>query len=161
MSTFERMNRSFSYSILFLICLVFTRCSWIEEFVIINESDKAIYVKYEIAENSGTFSLFHAHPSMCILNSSDEIEWGKEMAFADEDSASNKVSVAIPPRSVLVFGRLQNDKYKSYDQKFINGRTFNLKQLQILSNNKIIDVVPDTFDDHFKKHRGQIRFVSK
>ncbi|MBK7310618.1 MAG: hypothetical protein IPI93_07445 [Sphingobacteriaceae bacterium] len=91
------MNRSFSYSILFLICLVFTRCSWIEEFVIINESDKAIYVKYEIAENS----------------------------------------------------------------KFINGRTFNLKQLQILSNNKIIDVVPDTFDDHFKKHRGQIRFVSK
>lgn len=144
-----------------VVCLIFTRCSWVEEFVIINESDKAVYVKYEITENSGVFSLFHPHPSMCVLNSSNEVEWGKEMAFADEDSAANKVSVAIPPRSVLVFGRLQNDTYKKYDQKFINGRTFNLKQVQILSNNKIVDVVPTTFDDHFKKQRGQIRFVIK
>jgi hypothetical protein len=141
--------------------MLFNRCSWIEEFIIVNESEKAIYVKYEITENSGVFSLFHAHPSMCVLNSSNEVEWGKEIAFADEDSAANKVSVAIPPRSVLVFGRLQNDTYKSYDQKFINGRTFNLKQLQIAQTNKILDILPASFDDHFKKHRGQIRFVIK
>lgn len=155
------MNKSFIYTMLFLICLAFTRCSWIEEFIIVNKSDKAIYVKYEITENSGVFSLFQAHPSICVLNSSDEIEWGKEMAFADEDSAANKVSVAIPPRSVLVFGRLQNDKYEKYDQKFINGRTFNLKQLQIAQTNKILDILPNTFDDHFKRHQGQIRFVVK
>ncbi|MDZ4663762.1 MAG: alpha amylase C-terminal domain-containing protein [Bacteroidota bacterium] len=151
----------FKYIILVLICLVFTRCSWIELFVIIYESDKAIFVNYEITENSGVFSLFYPHPNMCVLNSSDEIEWGKEMAFADEDSAANKVSVAIPPRSALVFGGLNNDKYKSYDQKFINGRNFNLKQLQLLFNNKIIDIIPANFDKHFKKHHGQIRFVIK
>lgn len=155
------MKSPFKYAILLAVCLLLTRCSWVEEFVIINESDKVIHVKYEITENSGVFSLLHAHPSMCVINSSDEIEWGKEIAFADTDSAANKVSVEIPPRSVLVFGRLQNDTYKSYDQKFINGRTFNLKQMQILSNFKVVDIIPSTFDDHFKKHRGQIRFVIK
>ncbi len=129
--------------------------------MIINKSDKAIYVNYEIMQSSGVFPIFTDHPSVYPVNSSGGIEWGKDMAFADEDAMPNKISVALPPRSVLVFGSLHNDTYKKYDQQFINGRTFNLKQLQILSNSKILNIIPSSFDDHFKKHQGQIRLVVK
>lgn len=135
-------------------------CSWVEVFVIYNKSDKAIYVTYELKDDPKKLALFYDSPSIYKLNTHDNIDWtmGKYL-IEDEDSEFNKVRMAIPPHSAMVFGGLHNDKYKSYDQTFINGRTFNLSNLQILFKDKSMEVIPSTFDKYFKKRRGQIHFI--
>ena len=135
---------------------VFQRCSWVEYFVVINESDKAIYVQYELNNDVNGFPIFYDHPNVFPLNSSDKIEWGLEIGVSDEDTLLHKVAIALPPRSALVFGSLYNSSYKSYDQQFINGRQFNLQKLQLLQGNKILEIVPSNFDKHFKKKQGNI-----
>lgn len=158
--SFVPMKRSAIVTFCLLMLVVFTRCSWIEQFVIYNKSDKAIYVTYEI-EQGGTFPIFSERPSVHQLAKTGAIDWASEMYVNDEDALRTKIRIALPPNSALIFGGLHNDKYKSYDQKFINNRTFNLISLQILASGKTLDVVPSTFDSYFKKHQGQIRLMVK
>jgi hypothetical protein len=144
-----------------MIILLFDGCSWIEQFVIYNETDKTIYVNYEI-EEGGSFPIFYDHPSVHKLNGHGEIDWNApELEVNDEDALRTKISIALSPNSALIFGALHNDEYKYYDQKFINDRVFNLKRLQILSSTKDLQIVPSTFDDHFSKRKGKVRMVIK
>ena len=118
-------------------------------------------MNYEISEG-GSFPIFYDHPSVHKLKSSGSIDWSaSELQVNDEDALATKISIALPPNSALIFGGLHNDSYKSFDQKFINDRQFNLKFLQILSDGKSTDIIPSTFDTYFKKNREQIRFTVK
>ncbi len=154
------MKRPTIFFFCLTVLITFTQCSWIEQFVIYNKSDKAIYVSYEI-EEVGTFPIFYDRPSVHPLASTGSIEWAGEVYVSDEDALNTKVRIALPPNCALIFGGLHNDKYKNYDQKFINDRKFNLKSIQILAQGKTLDIISSTFDTYFKKHQGQIRFTVK
>lgn len=154
------MKRAFVYAIVVGCSLVLQACSYIEQFVIYNQSDKAIYVTYELEDKKeGVFPVFTEFPTAKMLNSSDDIYWEKEANSIDENTNLNCVSVAVQPHSALIIGTLHNDSYKSYDQKFKNGRWFNLKILEIAYINKIIRIIPSTYDTYFKKKQGKIRFT--
>jgi hypothetical protein len=155
------MKRPFVFVAILAIASVCTQCSRIEQFVIYNESDTAIYVSYEL-EQGGSFPVFYEDPSVRKLKSRGEIDWSaSDLPVNDEDALPAKVRIALPPHSALIFGALHNDEYKHYDQKFINDRQFNLKHLQILSPNKDLEIIPSSFDTYFSKHKGQIRLVVK
>jgi len=158
--SFVYMKRIFRDLICVLVMSCFVSCSWVEQFVIYNKSEKAIYVSYEIKDDR-TFPIFYDHPVVHGLTKSGCIDWASEMQVTDEDGLITKVRVAIPAHSALIFGALHNDKYASNDQKFINDRKFNLMHMQIMAYGKILDVIPSTFDRYFKKHQGQIYFTVK
>ncbi|HRP60001.1 MAG TPA: hypothetical protein PK833_06895, partial [Vicingus sp.] len=61
--------------------------------------------------------------------------------------------------AALIFGRLHNDKYTSYNQSFINGRSFNLAELTIKTAQKTTSILPETFDNYFKEQNGNIVWV--
>jgi hypothetical protein len=66
------------------------------------------------------------------------------------------VKIILPPNNALIIGRISNDHYTSFDQYFINGRTFNLKKLSVKKGTTTIQISPDNFDDYFKKKNGVI-----
>lgn len=136
---------------------IFYGCSWREEFVIKNMSGSPYRIVYVLDKDAGAFPVFTDHPSVYPLTNSGEPDWGKDMAFADEDGNLQTVSIMLPPKSVLVFGHLSNDHYKKYDQQFINGRKFNLSSVKIGD----VSISPSTFDQHFRKKNGLIVYTIK
>jgi hypothetical protein len=155
------MIRFVRYALALVFVYALQGCSRMEQFAIFNNSDKPVYVIYELDPgNKGTFPIFTDRPSSHKLNSSGDIDWEEEAdAINDSDNNLNTVSVSLQPHSALIFGTLLNDEYAHHDQQFINGRWFNLKKIQIRYNNAVLDIIPATFDQHFKKHRGKVCFV--
>lgn len=162
MNAHFNMNRNhrfiIKYCIILFVLLVCHSCSWVEDFVISNETEQTILVSYELNEAKSSFPIFESKPDLYQMNSLQEVDWNKQRISEDADTAVRKVSIQVPPNCALVFGRLQNDTYKRYDQYFINGRTFNLKNLKISVANKTTDILPETFDKYFKKHNGSITY---
>lgn len=142
---------------LFIISSVFFMgCSWQEDFVISNTSSSPITIEYHLQNFSHGFAIFEDMPMVYGLNASGTINWEKPLSIADTDTTLLSVKVVVPANSSLVFGHLSNDHYTSYNQYFINDRNFNLKQIRIINHEKIIEIVPQTFDTFFKKEKGEI-----
>lgn len=155
------MNKSSVYAFFLILAIGLQGCSWIEEFVVFNTSNKVIYIAYELdTVAKGSFPIFTHKPTAHYLNSSGEIDWEKEeISLNDKDTSSNLITVSVLPNSALVLGTLHNDKYTRYDQQFINGRWFNLRKIRIQYENKVLEICPSTFDKFFKKHSGKIGFT--
>jgi len=147
---------------IFFITMVFCyRCSWIESFIVFNDGDKSIYVCYELDSSNSSFPIFQNKPEVYNKGTTYDVDWQTHVNVEDKDTSDLKIAIYLPSKCALVFGRLQNDRYKKYNQYFINGRTFNLKYLQIKSDNKTVTITPSTFDSFFKKHNGSIGYTFK
>ncbi len=131
-------------------------CSWQETFVIKNLSNEELVVYYELKKPDNLFPIFNYNPNVYQLNSSGDIEWGNEKNISDMDTSILQIKIILPPKHALVMGHLSNDKYKKYNQYFINGRVFNLQFLKISNRSHQINIVPETFDKYFKKQSGSI-----
>ena len=149
-------------SILYLTTSIFillNGCSWNELFVVKNNSDKSVIVSYQIEplQKSG-FAIFDTSPTSYHLNKRGNINWEKQITVTDTDTSQFNLTITLPPKSALIFGRLNNDTYKNHDQYFINGRYFNFVRMEIKKENEVITIVKDQFDDFFKKVKGEITF---
>jgi len=143
------------------IIMCFTSCSWLEYFVVSNLSQSDLIVDYKLNEYEKDFPIFNNHPLLHKLNSSNEIDWNTQQIPIDEDTSQFGFKLTIPPHYMLVFGELSNDHYTSSYQYFINGRSFNLKELEIIQNHTAIKILPSSFDRYFKKRNGMINFEIK
>lgn len=141
------------------MCL--TSCSWQEYFVISNLSQSDLIVDYKLNEDEKGFSIFNNHPLLYKLNSSNEIDWNAQQIPIDADTSQYGFKLTIPPHYTLIFGELSNEHYSAFDQYFINGRSFNLKELEIIQNHTAIKILPSSFDRYFKKRNGIINFEIK
>ena len=149
------------YSPIILLTFLFSGCSWQEYFEVSNETDLAITVEYKIEIPENGFTLFDNKPTVYQLNSSNEIDWDKQLTFVDLDTSLLTVRLNLPKKSILIFGRLSNDHYEKHDQYFINSRVFNLTSLSINNNEDFTSINPDNFDDYFKKKNGDIVYRIK
>lgn len=141
------------------VVLIFYRCSWVEDFILVNNSETPISIIYELDSSTSSFPIFDYSPEGYKLLSSQEPDWNNVLKLIDEDSAILIVKVELPAKSVLSFGRLQNDHYKKYNQYFINARKFNLKTMRIKTGGKEHVILPETFDSFFKKNNGYISYM--
>ncbi|MFH0895073.1 MAG: hypothetical protein V2A54_11620 [Bacteroidota bacterium] len=145
---------------LILVCfaIMASGCSWVEYFVIRNESNSIITLEYEIIQVNSGFPIFYQIPSLYPMSKSGSIEWESKQEGKDEDEGPLLIKMQIPPRTAVVFGSLMNDKYTTHTQYFINGRVFNLKSIRITKNSTMTDIIPKNFDDVFIKKNGQISY---
>ena len=139
-----------------LMVLILQACSWQESFIIANQTSADITIEYELTAPQSGFAIFDTHPNSYKLNSSNSIDWDKQEDVADLDTAAYVIKIVLPPNHALIIGHLSNDHYKSHDQVFINGRTFNLKKLKIQNDKVVTEISPENFDDHFSKKDGMI-----
>lgn len=157
-TTFEKV-KIFIISTSFIFLL--SGCSWQEYFLITNETTSDIVIEYSISSPESGFGIFDTTPTIYKLNSSGSINWNNQLFFVDSDTTSLGVSVLLPPKSSVAIGYLSNDHYEKYNQQFINGRTFNLKVINLNSNGKSTKVIPENFDSFFKKNSQGIEFTVK
>lgn len=143
----------------FLLLQILWSCSWIENFVVVNESNQPIDITYTLSPPEKAFAIFENTPEAYGLQKSGQINWDKKLDVIDIDTNYQTVKVILEPNSTLIFGYLHNDKYTSYNQYFINGRSFNLVEMTIKTAKETIVVKPETFDTFFKKINGSITYL--
>jgi hypothetical protein len=131
-----------------------------EYFMVINASSSEIIVNYQISDDGG-FSIFERIPNANKLDVSGEIVFNKPVRLIDLDTSKLGISVKIPPKMTLTIGHLMNDRYKKYNQEFINGRVFNLEKIEIKTAQKSITILQNQFDKFFKKSEGVIAYKVK
>jgi len=145
--------------------LVFTLflqgCSWVEYFAIYNETNENISISYEINQNESDFPIFNANPDFYSLNHSMAIDWNKKVNISDKDTSVLKVTIILPPKTSMIFGDLENDTYKNANQKFINGRYWNLEYIKINTTSKQQEIISTDFDTFFTKTNGVIKYSMK
>ena len=145
--------------ILFLTLQLLWSCSWMEHFMVINESDQPIEVIYTLEPPKETFAIFDYRYDVYAIKKPGQIDWNKKMEINDLDTSFQTIHIQLPPKATLIFGNLHNDKYTSYNQYFINGRSFNLVEMSIKTAKDNIVVKPETFDTFFKKKNGSVSYV--
>lgn len=136
-------------------------CSWVQRFMIVNETEEILEINYTIITPSETFAIFESKPEVYALKRKGQINWEKKLKIEDQDTNYFEVTIHLPPQTVLIIGALYNDEYKGYNQQFINGRSFNLVQLNVAQNTKTKSIKPETFDDYFVKRNGNVAYVVK
>lgn len=139
---------------LFLMFMM-TGCSWVEYFTITNTSKNNVAISYTLNLNQEGLQIFNTTPNAYALTTSKGIDWNKQLEIIDTDTSKEVISIILPPNSSLIIGELSNDTYKNFDQQFINGRIFNLKEV-IVKPDRII--IPSTFDSFFIKKKGRIDY---
>jgi len=142
--------------IITLLFLLFnlTACSWQEYFIIINDSSSNIIIEYDLLELTDEFPIFETVPQLCKKGKNNPVNWDYRLDVKDLNDSLNHVKIVLPPSTVLIFGRLSNDNYESFDQYFINSRVFNLNSIQITSENRSFEINKEEFDNFFTKDKG-------
>lgn len=139
-----------------IVAFVLNACSWQESFIVKNQSDEDLVVYYQLKNPTKSFAIFSYTPQVYKLKNNYELDWNSEINILDMDTAILQIKIIIPPKHALVLGHLSNDKYKKYNQDFINDREFNLDFLKISNTQHQVYIVPETFDNYFKKQSGNI-----
>ena len=132
-------------------------CSWQEYFVVKNNSNQSIEINYTLNHTDG-FHLFDEQARVFKLTKSQKIDWEKQQTVQDLDSSSFKVKIVLKSHEVVVFGSLSNDHYENVNQRFINGRIFNLEEISIKKGEEMTTIPRSKFDSFFRKKDGLISF---
>lgn len=153
------MKKLLSYLFIISILLI-SGCSWVEYFTVGNKTDNPITVTYELAkmEEGNIFGIFTNIPEAYQLSKSSKIQWENKVELEDLDDNPAIVKVILPPKTIMIFGRLHNDTYESNNQQFINSRDFNFGKMSIDQSEKTIQITKTTFDDYFVKKNGYVKF---
>lgn len=141
------------------LCQFLLGCSWVERFVIYNTSKNIILVNYTLNDLPNSMPIFNNTVQCFELKNNSEINWDKEIAVVDKDTALLSFSFDVPKNSVFIFGSLHNDTYKTFNTNFINSYKFNLGKMEIVHQNTSTTIIPETFDEFFKKEKGIISYT--
>lgn len=153
------MKKLLSYLFIISVLLI-SGCSWVEYFTVGNKTDNPITITYELAkmEEGNIFGIFTNIPEAYQLSKSSKIQWDNKIELEDLDGNPAIVKVILPPKTIMIFGRLHNDTYESNNQQFINSRDFNFGKMSIDQSEKTIQITKTTFDDYFVKKNGYVKF---
>ena len=144
-----------------LVAFTLSGCSWVEYFTVSNLSGNPIFVSYNTSYLSAgkTFAIFEHTPTFYKATKKGKIDWDNKIEVKDTDESAESVNIILPANTIMIFGRLHNDTYKSFDQNFINGREFNLNFMEIEVNLELFHISKDTFDKNFIKENGYINYT--
>ena len=156
------MNKIIFRLILLFIVIQFYSCSWTLGFYIINSTNDEIQIEIKLQDTLvGNFPIFDYHDgTIYSVDKKNKIIYDKsEDIIYDTLSIFSNVIFKLPSKSAIQIGALQNDKYKSYDQYFINERVFNLEKITIKNSETVI--LKKDFDKYFKKDGNGITYIVK
>ncbi|AEA45234.1 hypothetical protein [Fluviicola taffensis] len=148
------MNRFVKVIVGIAMLMSVSACSWNEYFMVSNQSSHPTIIQYQLTHVEKGFPIFTNQPVIYKLDDSNEINWDTKQIPIDLDTSSAGIQLEIPVNCAVVFGELNNDRYRSPKQEFINGRVFNLQELEILKNKHLQKITPENFDKYFKKING-------
>lgn len=134
------------------ILLLFTSCSRVYPFFIVNHTGAPLKIDVELAEDREIFPIFF-YPngnggafSLYEMRSATKVDFGtKSQVQVDTLDHFAHYEVKIPANTAFEFGRLSNQRYERYDQDFMNGRKFNLEHIHSASHQS--DIKPENFDE--------------
>lgn len=136
-----------------LVILIFSGCSSIDEFMIYNLQDKIINLKYVI-DPGNPFGIFTTKPYVNKLNKNGEVDYPVQQDPAFVVFSGDTLKIQLLPFTALQIGAILNQPYKKYDQRFFNGRSFNLQYMEITNEKSAVKIRPDTFDNYFKRENS-------
>ena len=149
--------RTKTFFFLLTLSITLSGCSWTEYFLVKNYSEETITVIYQITDPKGNdFPIFNNKVVAYELTKKGTLNWDKKLEINDLNASELTIKVKLPPDNALVFGSLNNDHYINTDQKFINGRAFNFSMMEIEKGAKLTRITKASFDEFFKKDKGQI-----
>jgi hypothetical protein len=147
------MTRSYALIGLFVLTtLLFTGCSWVNRFFTVNSTDKPITFELKLKYPIDPASIFYSKEFALYEGDGKKVNYQKQTTIKP-DTLENRshMKIIIPAHSTLEFGSLFNDTYDRYNQLFINGHVFSMEELNIISGDKTIHMIPSTFDKYYKK----------
>ena len=102
------MKKLLSYLFIVPVLLV-SGCSWVEYFTVGNKTDAPITITYELneLEEGNIFGIFTNIPEAYQLSKSSKVQWDNKVTLEDLDETPAIVKVILPPKTVMIFGRLQ------------------------------------------------------
>ena len=139
-----------------LLILVFSAfllqaCSWRIRFLLVNSTDKPITVEIKVQENRTGFPIFHSRKLYVHEAPNNKLKDEEKEFSPDTLESSAHIKFTLAAHTAVEIGELQNDHYEKYNGYFINGRVFNLESLVINSVGKETKIIPENFDNYFKK----------
>lgn len=148
-----------------VLCILFLgstwSCSWVQYFMIVNESEQPIEVTYSLKSADFSIPIFLQTPKAYQLKKHGQLNWDTILYFADLDSTPETIRMIIPINTALIFGNLYNSNYTTYKQQMESGVKYNLENMTVKTIEETIEIIPETFDCFFHKQKGNIVLVMK
>ena len=131
-------------------------CSWTVHFYVVNDSTVPRSLEIQLSPERDTFLIFDPRHFAFLPWESDAPDY--ERIRRIPQGWREKLTIEIPSHTALDIGHLNNEKYDSQQQRFINGRFFNLLSLKTDQHR----ITRDTFDQHFHKtDKGMVWIIPR
>jgi hypothetical protein len=154
--------RSIAYTItFFLVSLFLAGCSYSESFALVNRSTDEIEFSYLLSELTPQEGLFDKWIELYEENGEGYPDYSKDLSVVDLDTAANRIRIIVPSKSVLVFGNISNEHYDSKRRITNGGKSFNLSEIQLQQNGRIVEMSTDDFHKHFRESNGFFSLILK
>ncbi|MGZ3863703.1 MAG: hypothetical protein ACXVPN_09790 [Bacteroidia bacterium] len=132
----------------FLPVLLFSACSWIDAFYIINATDKPLAVEMILnKERSGIFK----NDTLTLFGGEKKLDHEKRKNVAPTTlDNSRHYMVIVPAHTTLQIASMMNASRSHYTKEFPTTADFNLEELWIKGPGKEQKIIPATFNNFFK-----------
>lgn len=131
--------------ILIAIALLCGGCSFQSYVLVINPHGESRRILLHLESPQTGNGIFNTRDFAFYQFKNNEVDFSSHVPLSLPKAATHELE--IPARSALRIAVLRNETFASSEQKFINGRVFNLKSL--VSGE--IAVTKSTFSDYFKR----------
>lgn len=131
---------------LLLATLTFSGCSYLETFILKNNTNTEVKVIYTLDSLTKNYGIFMDQPTGYKLNSTQKVNYDENLNLTDQNFSKYEIEVTLPPQSALDIGTLSNDNYISASE---NESDFNLIQMTILFEDFSFKITPKNFDQYF------------
>ncbi len=138
-------NKRRTVRLLPLLLLALCSCSFQNFIMIVNEHGENRQVSLQFGSPQAGTPIFSARKLGLYAMKDNDVDFSSHVPLNQTESPS--LTVTIPARSALCIAVLRNETFSSSDQKFINGRVFNLKQIKSGS----VTITKTNFGAHFRR----------
>ena len=153
------MKNWLSFGLFLSVSLVFSGCSTQQYFTLANATDETISIYYTIENPPEKEGIFSVPSEIFQADATYQPDPDHPLPYADLNFADNSVHLKLPPKSVLVLGRVFNDTYNASTQTTAQGKVFNLQELKFRYDGTDFTINKENFHDFFIEDKGTFRYI--
>ena len=153
------MKNWLSFGVFLLVSLAFSGCSTQQYFTLVNSTDETISIYYTVENPTAEQAIFTLPSEIFQANASYDPDVDHPLPYTDLNFADNSVHLKLPPKSVLVFGRVFNDTYNASTLTTAQGKVFNLQELKFSYGGADFTINKENFHDFFIENKGTFRYI--
>lgn len=153
------MKNWLSFCLFLSASLVFSGCSTQQYFTLANATDETISIYYSLESATDEKSIFKIPSEIFQADEAYQPDVNHPLPYSDLNFADNHVHLKLPPKSVLVLGRVFNDTYNASTQTTAQGKVFNLQEVKFSYGGTDITINKENFHDFFIEQKGTFRYI--